>query len=141
TKKEIRVLVLSLLHLQDGQVIWDVGAGTGSVSIEIARLLPHSTIYAIEKNSLGVQLIRRNLARFQVNNVAVMSGAAPQALATLPNPQRVFIGGSSGELLVLLDAVAARLSPGGVVVLALATQEHLAQSSSGRNSKAGNTRR
>ncbi|MCS7032112.1 MAG: precorrin-6y C5,15-methyltransferase (decarboxylating) subunit CbiE [Gloeomargarita sp. SKYG116] len=127
TKKEIRVLVLSLLHLQDGQVIWDVGAGTGSVSIEIARLLPHSTIYAIEKNSLGVQLIRRNLARFQVNNVAVMSGAAPQALATLPNPQRVFIGGSSGELLVLLDAVAARLSPGGVVVLALATQEHLAQ--------------
>ncbi|MEN9275289.1 MAG: precorrin-6y C5,15-methyltransferase (decarboxylating) subunit CbiE [Gloeomargarita sp. GMQP_bins_5] len=126
TKKEVRVLALALLQLQDGQVIWDVGAGTGSVTIELARLLPHSTIYAIEKNSLGVQLLRRNLTRFQVGNVQVLSGTAPEVCATLPDPQRVFIGGSGGRLEPILEMLATRLQLGGVVVVALATLEHQA---------------
>ena len=126
TKKEIRSLVLAELQLQHGQTIWDVGAGTGTVAIEIARLLPQSAIYAIEKNALGVQLIHQNCQQLGVNHVAIIAGVAPDVFSDLPDPDRVFIGGSGGHLLAILGALATRLRPGGVVVLALATQEHQA---------------
>lgn len=126
TKKEIRTLILGELNLQDGQTIWDVGAGTGTVAIEIARLLPKSQIYAIEKNSMGGQLIHQNCQQFGIKNVQVIPGCAPEVLADLPNPDRVFIGGSGGNMLGILTALSARLIPGGMIVLALATQEHQA---------------
>jgi precorrin-6Y C5,15-methyltransferase (decarboxylating) len=126
TKKEIRSLVLAELQLQHGQTIWDVGAGTGTVAIEMARLLPQSSIYAIEKNTMGVQLIHQNCQQLGVNHVAIIAGVAPDVFSDLPDPDRVFIGGSGGHLLAILGALATRLRPGGVVVLALATQEHQA---------------
>lgn len=124
TKREVRLLVLGELALKSGQIIWDVGAGTGSVSIEIARLFPTSKVYAIEKTAAGTALISQNCRRFQVENVISIHGTAPEALQHLPTPDRIFIGGSGGNLIQILEACS-RLAPRGVLVLALATLEHL----------------
>lgn len=126
TKREVRVLALAELELQPGQVVWDIGAGTGSVACEIARLCPDSQVFAIERSAAGQGLIRRNAERLGCANVSTVAGRAPEALADLPAPDRVFIGGSGGELGAILDTVATALRPGGLVVLALATLEHLA---------------
>jgi precorrin-6Y C5,15-methyltransferase (decarboxylating) len=125
TKREVRMLALGELALQPHQVIWDIGAGTGSVSIEIARLFPSSQIYAIEQTAAGVSLIQQNSQRFQVQNISPIHGKAPIALATLPQPDRIFIGGSGGNLLEILQFCGQHLSPKGVLVIALATLEHL----------------
>jgi len=124
TKREVRILVLGELALQPGQIIWDIGAGTGSVSIEIARLFPTSKVYAIEKTAAGTTLISQNCRRFQVENVISIHGTAPEVLHQLPAPERIFIGGSGGNLSQILDACSS-LAPGGVLVMALATLEHL----------------
>lgn len=125
TKREVRVLVLGELALHPGQIIWDIGAGTGSVSIEIARLFPTSQIYAIEKTAAGVSLIHKNCDRFEVENITVVPGKAPDVLLDLPKCDRVFIGGSGGHLTENLDVCTKNLNPGGLIVLALATLEHL----------------
>ncbi|WP_250121980.1 precorrin-6y C5,15-methyltransferase (decarboxylating) subunit CbiE [Chroococcidiopsis sp. CCMEE 29] len=124
TKREVRILVLGELALQPGQTIWDIGAGTGSVSIEIARLFPTSKVYAIEKTAAGTALISQNCRRFQVENVISIHGSAPDVLHQLPAPGRIFIGGSGGNLSQILDACSS-LAAGGVLVMALATLEHL----------------
>lgn len=126
TKREVRVLVLGELSLQPGQAIWDVGAGTGSVSIEIARLFPDSQVYAIEKTAAGTSLIEQNSRRFGVQNVISIHGNAPEILHHLRPPNRIFIGGSGGEITKILGVCALRMLPGGVIVLAMATLEHLA---------------
>jgi precorrin-6Y C5,15-methyltransferase (decarboxylating) len=126
TKREVRLLALGELTLQPGQVIWDIGAGTGSVSIEIARLFPSSQVFAIEQTAAGASLVQQNSQRFQVENVTPVHGTAPAVLQGLPNPNRVFIGGSGGNLTEILAIVSQALQQGGVVVLALATLEHLA---------------
>lgn len=125
TKREVRLLVLGELALQPGQVVWDIGAGTGSVSIEIARLCPDSTIYAIEKTATGSSLIEENAKRFQVNNIVSINGSAPDILHRLRSPDRVFVGGSSGKVRSILSACSIRMSSGGIIVLAFATMEHL----------------
>lgn len=124
TKREIRLLILGELALKPDQIIWDIGAGTGSVSIEIARLFPTSQVYAVEKTAAGTALIEQNCRRFQVENVISIHGTAPDILRNLPASDRIFIGGSGGNLSQILDTCS-RMAPGGVVVLALATLEHL----------------
>lgn len=125
TKREVRVQILAELALQKGQTIWDIGAGTGSVTIEMARLCPQATIYAIEKTAIGHALIQQNCQRFQVSSVVALHGCAPAALEGLPAPDRVFIGGSGANLEAILTCSAAVLKPGGRILLALATLEHL----------------
>ena len=125
TKREVRLLILGEMALKPGLTIWDIGAGTGSVSIEMARLSETSQIYAIEKTAIGSTLIEQNCQRLQVKNVTSIHGNAPGLLQHLPAPQRVFIGGSGGNLTAILDTCNVRLVPGGMVVLALATLEHL----------------
>lgn len=127
TKRPLRSLILGELALEPNQIIWDIGAGTGSVSIEIARLCPSSCIYAIEKTAAGQTLIRQNCDRFATANVTPVPGQAPAALADLPAPDRVFIGGSGGNLTALLDHCAGALRRGGRLVLAIATLETLAE--------------
>jgi precorrin-6Y C5,15-methyltransferase (decarboxylating) len=127
TKRELRVLILAELGLYAGQTVWDIGAGTGSVSLEIARLVPSTVIYAIEKTAIGCRLIAQNCQRLAVSNVQVVAGAAPGALTGLPAPDRVFIGGSSGNLMEILTHVADRLPSQGRMVVALATLESLTQ--------------
>ncbi len=124
TKKEIRIAILGQLALQSSQVIWDIGAGTGSVSIEIARLCPQSAIFAVEKTAIGYSLIKQNCQRFQVDNVKVFHGKAPEILSQLPNPDRIFIGGSGSNLESILEVCYQKLLPQGLLVIALATIEH-----------------
>ena len=125
TKREVRVLALGELSLQGEPVVWDIGAGTGSVSVEMARLCPRSSIFAIEKSAAGIALIEQNSQRFQCPNITPCHGQAPAVLADLPTPDRVFIGGSGGQILPILDQVAQVLSPQGIVVAAIATLDHL----------------
>lgn len=126
TKREVRILALGELALQPLQIIWDIGAGTGSVSLEMARLSPSSRIYSIEKTAAGVALIAQNCQRFQVENVEIIAGSAPNALKSLPRPDRIFLGGSGGNLRDILQICQAELRPGGRIVAAFATWEHLA---------------
>lgn len=127
TKREVRTLIMGELHLQPHQVIWDIGAGTGSVSIEAARLNPTATLYAIEKTAIGARLIKDNLQRFKVENVIAIHGSAPEAMVSLPAPDRVFLGGSGGHLCGILNACGAALNVGGLMVIAVATLEHQAK--------------
>jgi len=122
TKREVRIAILGELALQQGHVAWDIGAGTGSVAIEIARLTG-GPVWAIEQTAIGQTLIEQNCARLGVETVQVVRGAAPEALCDLPTPDRVFIGGSSGTLNDTLDTCAARLKAAGAIVLAFATLE------------------
>ena len=127
TKREVRIHVLAELALQPQNVIWDVGAGTGSVSIEIARLVPNAQVWAVEKTDVGCELIRRNANRFRVENLTVVQGHAPDTLMHLPDPHRIFIGGSSGQLREILDVGTTRLHHVGRLVIALATLETLSE--------------
>ncbi|MEM9215801.1 MAG: precorrin-6y C5,15-methyltransferase (decarboxylating) subunit CbiE [Cyanobacteria bacterium P01_F01_bin.150] len=126
TKREVRTLILGELQLKPNQTIWDIGAGTGSVSIEMARLNPSATIYAIEKTAVGIQLIQTNTQRFQVTNVMPIHGIAPDTIANLPRPDRIFIGGSGGHLELILDRCGNALSRGGKIIIAATTFEHQA---------------
>ncbi|MDJ1176252.1 precorrin-6y C5,15-methyltransferase (decarboxylating) subunit CbiE [Roseofilum capinflatum] len=124
TKREIRLLILGELELQPKQTIWDIGAGTGSVSMEIGRLVPTAYVYAIEKTAAGIQLIQKNAQRFRISNVVSIQGKAPDILRQIPAPHRVFIGGTGEALQGILACCLATLLPGGKIVMALATLEH-----------------
>jgi len=125
-EREVRVLVLAQLALQPGQVVWDVGAGNGSVSIEIARLFPHSEVYAIEQTVSGTSAIELNCGRFGLHNLFSIHGTAPEILHRLRPPHRIFIGGSGGGLTKILGVCALRLLAGGSIVLALDAFEDIA---------------
>ncbi len=127
TKKEIRLLILGELSLQPQQIVWDIGAGTGSVSIEIARLCPNSQIYAIEKTAIGISLIEENCKNFKIDNITPVYGSAKDILLELPLPDRIFIGGSSGNLATILDICKQKIAPQGKLVIALATLENCYQ--------------
>lgn len=127
TKREIRPLILAELGLQPQQIIWDIGAGTGAVSIEIARLFPTSQVYAIEKTAMGVSLIQRNCERLNVKNVEAIAGSVPATLPVSAPPQRIFIGGTGGHLTEILTTCEEKLAVDGWMVFALATLEHLEQ--------------
>ena len=132
TKREIRLLVLGALAPLDHQVIWDIGAGTGSISVELSRLCPHAQIYAIEKSAMGAALIAQNAQRLAIAPIKVIHGKAPTAFTNLPIPNRVFIGGSSGQLISILNYLYNLLSrqeknSDTRIVLSLATMEHLAE--------------
>ena len=104
TKSEVRAVTLSKLRLTRDAVCWDVGAGTGSVSIEMAELADRGTVYAVEQKTEACALIRENMRHLQVSNLTVVEGAAPDALADLPAPTHVFVGGSGGALIGILKA-------------------------------------
>jgi cobalt-precorrin-6B (C15)-methyltransferase len=94
TKKEVRLLILSGLRLEENSVIWDIGAGTGTISIEIALLCPKTTVIAIERDPDVSSLIRKNCQRFGISNIKVIEGNAPDCFDSItPKPDRVCIGG------------------------------------------------
>lgn len=98
TKREVRANILAKLAVQPEDIIWDVGAGTGSVSVELALAASKGWIYAVECNPEGCYLIQRNKEKFGAWNLSVVEGKAPEALKDLPAPQAVFIGGTKGEM-------------------------------------------
>ena len=105
TKEEVRSLALSKLRLEEHHVVWDVGAGTGSVSVECALSCPAGRVYAVEKKEEALALIAENRARFGAANLEIVAGTAPEVLENLPAPDRVFLGGTSGGLEEILQAV------------------------------------
>lgn len=98
TKEEVRELVVCKLALEPSSVVWDVGAGTGSASVEAALAAPAGRVFSVERDARACGLVRRNKERFGLSNLHVVEGAAPEALRGLPAPDRVFVGGSAGRL-------------------------------------------
>ena len=119
TKEEVRAVSIGKLRLTEGAVLWDVGAGTGSVSVEVARLDPRATVYSIEKKDEAVELLRANRSRFGLDNMEVICGAAPEALADLPAPTHVFVGGSSGNLREILTVALEKNAAARIVINAI----------------------
>jgi len=126
TKSEIRSISLSKLRLRPGDVVYDIGAGTGSVSVEIALQAYEGSVYAVEFNEEALGLIRRNAEKFGARNLTVVEGRAPEALVDLPVPDRAFIGGSKGNLAGILELLADKNPRIRVVVNAI-TLETLAE--------------
>lgn len=98
TKSSVRAVSLSRLEIKPDDVCYDVGAGTGSVSVEMALLCPKGKVYAVEKKSDAAELIEKNAVKFMADNIEVIQGDAPDALDGLPKADKVFIGGSSGSI-------------------------------------------
>ena len=126
TKREVRIQLLADLDLPERGVLWDVGAGVGSVGLEALRLRPQLQLWAIERRVGAAALIGANAARLQVHPAGILEAEAPEALAGLPDPDRVLVGGGGRRRDALLLAVLQRLRPGGIVVVPLATLEALA---------------
>ena len=104
TKEEIRVLSFAKLGLREDSILWDVGAGTGSISIEAALQCSRGKVYAVERKPEAVELLRQNRKRFQAGNLTIIEGEAPDCLRDLPAPSHVFVGGSGGKLLPIIEA-------------------------------------
>jgi precorrin-6B C5,15-methyltransferase / cobalt-precorrin-6B C5,C15-methyltransferase len=127
TKREVRIQVLAELALPAGGVLWDIGAGVGSIGLEALRLRPGMQLFALESRGGSAGLIAANAERLGVQPAAIAEGRAPQALASLPDPDRVVIGGGGKDRAAILQVVLQRLRPAGVVVIPLATIEALAE--------------
>ena len=125
TREEIRAVVLSRLRLGKDHDLCDIGAGTGSVTVEAALKSPAGSIYAVEKRAEGLELIEENLQKFDCDNVKLIAGEAPEALNDLPRFDRVFIGGSGGRLPEILDFLEIGLKPEGRIVLNAITMNTL----------------
>lgn len=125
TKAEVRAVSLGRLGLERAEVVWDVGAGSGAVAIEAASLRLDALVYAVERDAEQYRLLLANVRRYTAGNVRPVFGEAPDALAALPDPDSAFIGGTGGRLGEVLEAVGARLRPGGCLVLNLVLLEHL----------------
>lgn len=108
TKQGVRAAILSKMEVAPSDIVWDVGAGTGSVSVELAMKASRGKVWAVEREPEGCSLIEANKKRFGVWNLNVVPGSAPEALADLPAPDRVFIGGSDGNLEAIIDAALAK---------------------------------
>ena len=126
TKQEARALSLAKLRLRPDSLVWDIGAGSGSVGLEAARLARNGHVWAIEKNPGDAANARENAQRLRASNYTLIEGKAPASLDTWPDPDAVFIGGSGGELAELIRLVLARLAPGGRLVMNFVTLENLA---------------
>ena len=126
TKQAIRVLTLVKAHIMPKDVVWDIGAGTGSMSVEAARLASQGRVYAVERNAEGVSLIQQNKEKFGIENLTVVEGEAPDALKDLPDCDVAIIGGSGSRLSEILDEISARFKCGGRVVINCITVQTLA---------------
>ncbi|MDH3997377.1 MAG: precorrin-6y C5,15-methyltransferase (decarboxylating) subunit CbiE [Desulfuromonadales bacterium] len=125
TREEVRAVSLAKLRLRHDMTLWDIGAGSGSVSIEADHLLPNGRVFAIERNPQCLAYFKDNLRKFNSRNITLVSEEAPACLEALPDPDRVFIGGSGGHLWEILSSVDGRLPTGGRIVLNAATLDTL----------------
>lgn len=128
TRRNVRVQALAQLELAPGDVVWDIGAGSGSVGLEAARLIGHGRVFAMEKNPECLPMIRENRRRLRLANHQVEEGRAPAGLEKWPDPDAVFIGGSGGNLDRLIPHCLERLKRGGRLVMSFITIENLGES-------------
>ncbi len=126
TQAEVRAIALAQLDIRPTSVVWDIGAGSGSVAIEAAQLAHHGLVYAIEPEPSDVALIQANAESFMVPNVRAIAGRAPEVLGNLPEPDAIFVGGTGRQVVLVLNAAFARLAAGGRMVVNVATIDGLA---------------
>lgn len=117
TKAEVRAVSLSRLRLFDRAVFWDLGAGSGSVSIEAGLTITRGEIYAVEQKASRIHHIRENRSHFGIGNMQVVQTHLPAGMADLPDPDRVFIGGGGDALNDIIRMAAHRLKPEGIIVV------------------------
>ena len=122
TKSSVRAMVIAALRLQEDSVVYDIGAGTGSVAVETAMQGGGIRVYAIERNPEGVRLVQENKRRWRTDNVTVVEGDAPEALHDLPAPTHVFIGGSGGRLREMIDVCLSKSPNARIVVTAVSLE-------------------
>lgn len=122
TKQEVRAAVLAKLAVRPEDILWDVGAGTGSVSVELALAAPRGRVYAVECRPEGCALIKANREKFKTRNLVLVEGLAPAALSDLPAPDAVFIGGSKGSLAAIVDAALDKNPDARICVSAIALE-------------------
>lgn len=122
TKQEIRAAALAKLGVRPEETLWDVGAGTGSVSVELALAAPRGRVYAVECEPDACTLIRRNQEKFAAKNLILIEGRAPQALEALPAPDAVFIGGTKGGMAAVVDTVLAKNPHARICISAIALE-------------------
>jgi precorrin-6B C5,15-methyltransferase / cobalt-precorrin-6B C5,C15-methyltransferase len=125
TKAEVRAVTLARLQPLPTDVVWDIGAGSGAVSVEWGRLLTHGMVYAVERDAEMFTHLQANVRRHRAYNVVAIRGEAPACLAGLPDPDGVFIGGSGGKLGAIVCTALDRLRPGGRLVANFILLEHV----------------
>jgi precorrin-6B C5,15-methyltransferase / cobalt-precorrin-6B C5,C15-methyltransferase len=125
TSAEVRAVALAQMALTARSVVWDVGAGSGSVSVEASLLCPAGSVFAIEQDAEDAELIRENVERFGATSVTPVTGRAPEVWADLPDPDAVFLEGSGREVVRLAELAFSRLKPGGRLVASLASIDSL----------------
>lgn len=125
TKQAIRAVTLARMQLTASSTVWDIGAGSGSVGLEAARLCPHGHVWAIEKNEADFAIAQNNHAAHAVSNYTVLHGRASTHIANLPPPHAVFIGGSGGEMQLLIEHIWQVLHTDGHLVINVVTLENL----------------
>lgn len=126
TKEEVRAIVLAKARIGPAHTIYDIGAGTGSIAVEAARLARDGHAFAIEREAERAELCRQNAALFDCRNLTVVHGEAPAALDQLPPAGRVIVGGSGGKLREILHLADRKLGPGGRIVITAVSVETLA---------------
>ena len=129
TKQELRILTIAKLCLPEDGVIADIGAGTGSISIEAALQMPKGHVFSIERKQEGIDLIKANSAKFEVNNITVIEAEAPDGMAELPELDAAVIGGSGSKLSPILDLLDRKLKHGARLVLNCVTLQTISQAS------------
>ena len=122
TKQEVRAAALAKLAVRPTDTLWDVGAGTGSVSVELALAAPRGHVYAVECVPDACALIRQNREKFHAYNLSLIEGTAPQVLADLPAPDAVFIGGTKGSMAEVVDAALAKNPNARLCISAIALE-------------------
>ena len=125
THAEVRAIALAQMNIHPSSIVWDIGAGSGSVAIEAAQLASEGTVCAVEKDSEDYQLMLQNAEDYGVSNLNAIHGKAPDALEDLPTPDAIFIGATGRELGPLLDFAHRRVRRGGRIVVNVATLETL----------------
>jgi precorrin-6Y C5,15-methyltransferase (decarboxylating) len=127
TPAEVRSMALAEMDLGPRSIVWDIGAGSGSVGIEASQLAREGTTYAIEMDADDYHLIRQNAERFDASNLVPVLGRAPEAWANLPDPDAIFAGGSGREISRLCELAYERLKPRGRLVANVGSVENLAE--------------
>ncbi len=125
TKQEIRLFVMAQAMVEPEEIVWDIGAGTGSLSVEAAFRASRGQVFALDGDAEACALVYANAKKFSLENITVLHGKAPEALKGLPDPDVVFVGGSGGNLTEILSTSASRLKQGGRLLITAVLVETL----------------
>ena len=126
TKEEIRALQISKARLSSGQIVYDIGCGSGSISVEAAlQVESKGNVFAIDFDSKAVELTKKNLEKFGVSNVKVILGDAKEKISELPEAHAIFIGGTGGDTQKIIELCQNKLKSGGRIVIAVILIETL----------------